>query len=531
MVMLKALLKKQLLEFFSGLLNGASRRCKSSLGKALICVFLVIIVSAFLFMFASMAYMFIPLLEEDNASLYFSLFGIIATLTGVFGSVFMTYNTIYEAKDNDLLLSMPIPERIILFSRMTGIYISALLFESMVMIPAVAVAAFSGRLDGASLVLSIINIPVMPFAALSISCAFGWLLAVFASRLRNKSLISVFFSIIFFAVYYFVAMRLNLIINEIIYNAESIEEKIKSFLFPFYLMGKGCSGDIISYFMFFAFCAIIFGSVYMILSYGFVKIATSKKGMKKIRYKEKRIKRKSAKLAFLKKELLYLKSSPVYMLNCAIGSVGLLIFTVMLAAKGKEFLGAVSTAYVPDKLLRIIVCALGCFIASSNNLTSPAISLEARTLWFLKSVPVQVKDIFFGKIMMHIIVTGIPLTVFSITASVVIENSFFTAVLSLIASFLFLAVCAEAGLVFNLLFPKTDWTNEAAPVKQSISSTIGMFFGMILTVVFIVGAFSIGSFLSAEGYLLLSCFVFSASAVLLGGWLVSKGEKRFYDIM
>lgn len=529
-IMFKALLKKQLLEFFSGMFNRNNGKSNKSGSKAVFIALMAFVFMSFLFMFASMAYMLVPILEGEGKWIYFSVFGILATLLGIFGSVFVTYNTLYEAKDNDLLLSMPIPERMILFTRITGLYLSALLFEALVLIPATAVAALTGNLNGTAIALCVVNIPVLPLAALSISCVFGRILGMVSSRLRNKSLISVLFSIVFFAVYYFVAMRLNLIINEIIYNAEHIGEQIKSFLYPFYKLGLGCTGDAVSYLLFAACCLIVFAAVYAYLSVGFIKIVTSKKGMKKVRYKEKAVKKKSVRLAFLKKELLYLKSSPAYMLNCAIGSVGLLILTVMFIVKGKDVINMISAVQMSADTLSIIVCALGCFAASANNLTAPSISLEAKNLWLLKSVPAEIRDIFLGKILMHILVTGIPLAVFSIVSSVILENSVFVTALTLIISELFVALCAEAGLVFNLIFPKTDWTNETAPIKQSISSTLGMFFGLILTVIFIGGAFLLGTLIAAELYLAVLGVFFAVSAALIFRWLCAGGVQRFSDI-
>ena len=46
--------------------------------------------------------------------LYFTLMGLVAIFLGAFGSVFNTYSSLYLAKDNDLLLSLPIPLRVII---------------------------------------------------------------------------------------------------------------------------------------------------------------------------------------------------------------------------------------------------------------------------------------------------------------------------------------------------------------------------------------------------------------------------------
>jgi len=121
-MMLKALLKKQLLEFFSGMFRSGKNNKNSKKGaKAGFIALIVLFVFSMSVMFTSMAYLLVPVTETEYSWVYFAVFGILASMLGIFGSVFMTYNTIYEAKDNDLLLSMPIPSGLILFVRMAGL--------------------------------------------------------------------------------------------------------------------------------------------------------------------------------------------------------------------------------------------------------------------------------------------------------------------------------------------------------------------------------------------------------------------------
>ena len=65
--------------------------------------------------------------------------GLLALFMGVFGSVFNTYASLYQAKDNDLLLSMPIPSGKILLVRLSGVYAMGLMYEVSVMIPTLVV--------------------------------------------------------------------------------------------------------------------------------------------------------------------------------------------------------------------------------------------------------------------------------------------------------------------------------------------------------------------------------------------------------
>ena len=61
--------------------------------------------------------------------LYFALMSLMIIMLCFVGSVFLTQHEIYQAKDNDLLLSMPISNRDILLSRVFVILILNYIYE------------------------------------------------------------------------------------------------------------------------------------------------------------------------------------------------------------------------------------------------------------------------------------------------------------------------------------------------------------------------------------------------------------------
>lgn len=529
--MLKALLKKQLQEFFSVFfVNGKTGKSHTKGSKLGFGLLFFILIFSFLSMFFSMAFLFSPVLGEEYSWIYFAVFAVLASLFGIFGSVFLTYNTLYEAKDNDLLLSMPIPPAMILFSRMAGLYITTLAYEAMVMLPAIIVYFTIVPAEMISVICIVINIFILPLFALGISCALGWLIALFASKLRNKSIVTVIISIAFFGVYYFFAMRLNTIINSVIENAEAVGEWIKTYLYPLYKMSLGCTGDIAAYLFFVFLVLVVFLIVYKILSVNFIKLAIVKKGIRKKEYKEKKVKRNSAKAAFLKKEFLYFKSTPAYMLNCALGSVLLIVFTVFALIRGADLFYAVSVVGILYEQLPVLCTLILCFIASTNNITSPSISLEAKNLWLLKSLPAEVKDIFFGKIMLHIIITCVPLMISNIICGFFFGAGIILILLSTVFGVVFVALCAMSGLALNLTFPKLDWTNETVPIKQSMSSFIGMFLGLFYNIIIIAAYFMTASFLSPVMFLAVAMLILICIFVLIKRWIYTKGVKRFMDL-
>ena len=62
-----------------------------------------------------------------------ALMGIVSVTLGVFGSVFNTFSTLYQAKDNDLFFAMPITERSVLTARLSGVYAMGLMYELFVL--------------------------------------------------------------------------------------------------------------------------------------------------------------------------------------------------------------------------------------------------------------------------------------------------------------------------------------------------------------------------------------------------------------
>lgn len=529
--MLKALLKKQMLEFISGFLLKGNVAKSNKASKSGMLVLLGIVFVSFMFMFFSMAYMMSELIFVGYSWLYFSVFGILATLMGIFGSVFMTYNALYEAKDNDILLSMPVPSWMILFSRMAGLYLSTFFFEAIVILPVFIVYLINAPFNIISLIIGILNIFVLPFFALAVSCVLGWGIAFFASKIRNKSIITVVFSVLFFMIYYFCAMRLNRIINMIVINSQEIGEWIKRFLYPVYKMGQGCAGDVISYLVFLLFVAVLFGVIYKILSVSFIKLATTKKGMKKILYKEKRIKNSSAKAACFRKELLYFKNTPVYMLNCGIGSLFMIIAAVFTAVKKDSLSEIFALAeQIPASLMPFVLGLGLCFISSMNNISSVSVSLEGKHLWFLKSVPLDIKDIIFGKLMLHISVTGIPLFIADVIVLLSVRADLLNSLLIIIFSQIFVILCAFSGLMANFIFPKLDWTNETAPIKQSISSLIGMFSGLLYTLVIIMLSFLLSAFLPVAVLLSAISVVMIIMIFVIYKWLIISGNKKLQQM-
>ena len=160
--MVKILLKKQLTEIFRSYFYDAKKnkaRSKAAItGYIVLFVFLMVGILGGMFTFLSVS-LCGALTAVGFDWLYFAIMSLLAILLGAFGSVFNTYSGLYLAKDNDLLLSMPIPVNAIMGARLLSVYLLGLMYSGVVILPAVIVYWFTvsaslGVIAGSILLLS-----------------------------------------------------------------------------------------------------------------------------------------------------------------------------------------------------------------------------------------------------------------------------------------------------------------------------------------------------------------------------------------
>ena len=244
--MLKLLIHKQLSEIFRAYLYDAKKNKTRSKGATAAYIVLFVLIMAGM-LGGMFTYLSLSICEPLSAAgmdwLYFALMGLIAILLGSFGSVFNTYSGLYLAKDNDLLLSMPIPVGVIMTARLLVVYIMGLLYSGVVIIPAAAVYLIKVSATVGSVIGSFMSVLLISVFVLTLSCILGWVVAKISLKLKNKSVITVFVSIMFLAAYYFVYFKAQSLISELIANAAVYGEKIKGSAYPIYLAGKAGTGD------------------------------------------------------------------------------------------------------------------------------------------------------------------------------------------------------------------------------------------------------------------------------------------------
>ena len=223
--MVKILLKKQLTEIFRSYFYDAKKnkaRSKAAItGYIVLFVILMVGILGGMFTFLSVS-LCGALTAVGFDWLYFAIMSLLAILLGAFGSVFNTYSGLYLAKDNDLLLSMPIPVGTIMISRLLGVYLMGLMYSGVVIIPAAAVYLIIASHSLPAVIGCVLLVLLISVFVLTVSSALGWVVAKISLKLKNKSFITVIVSLFFIGTYYFFYFKAQDIISDLVAQRREI---------------------------------------------------------------------------------------------------------------------------------------------------------------------------------------------------------------------------------------------------------------------------------------------------------------------
>ena len=449
--------------------------------------------------------------------LYFTLFWMTAFAMMFIGSVFVAKSQLYEARDNDLLLSLPIPPRLILSSRMFMIMILNFFFELLVAIPAYVMWVRAVPADFLQIAAFIVTVLVLPFLSMAISCLFAWLLALTTGRIRNKSLITILFSVIFLGLYFFFFSQANKYIQELIMNGQGIAGSLGS-VSPLFWVGNAIAEPNAVQLVFSILISLLpFVLAYCLLSATFIRVATAKRGAAKIRYEEKEMHASSASSALFGRELKRMLASPNYILNAGIGILFILAAAVALIIKRSTILSLIAQLGFGAEYVGAVAVLALCLFCCTILFSASSVSLEGKSLWVIKSLPVSSNEILQAKLHLHNYLTIPPILLAAAAAIFVIAPSVLDALLILIAPVFFVMLTSNIGLICNLKNPRFDWINEMQVVKQGISVLLSMLFSFLLVAV--PGALY---FVVLAGKINSSVFLVAFTLLLSGGWFVSR---------
>ena len=204
-------------------------RSKKKAATGLGAVFLI----AFLGLYLSgiYSYLLMKALAPSNMEvLVFIFMGMVALVGGLLFTTFAVKGVVFGGKDNDLLLSMPVPTTVLMTSRVTAIYLENLLFSVFVLVPAGVICTFLTQSGvGHSLLFWIrlgIVVLSLPLLDTALSVLLGALVAFVSARLSRGALGQNLVMGIFMAAVFYFSFHLSDMISGLAQNVAGVKASL-----------------------------------------------------------------------------------------------------------------------------------------------------------------------------------------------------------------------------------------------------------------------------------------------------------------
>ncbi|MDR1209503.1 MAG: hypothetical protein LBK41_04220 [Clostridiales bacterium] len=530
--MILTLLRLQLRWLFSSMLKSGGRKRGMR-----IFIIAALIYAAFALggsfwgIFASMLR---PYFDGGVGWLYFAMAGIMTFSLCFTGTVFAAGSALFGARDNDTLLSLPIPTAYILLSRAGALLVLECAYSALIFIPALLIWAASPFAGAPGAVFLVLCWLLTLLFALAFSCLVGWITAMAGGWTRHGKLIRLAVSLLLFGSFMYGGMYMSQAIQSLTENGAEIAASVSVYLLPFYHMGRAAAeGDPLSFAIYALIVCACFGGAIWLISRGYLKLITSDRRTVRTEYAaERHVRAGGAPKALFMKELRRCWYNPMVMLNTAFPSflaAAGAVFVVVRRGDALRILSEITGLSSSVSAAAIIAAAL-IMLSAMNLMTASLVSLEGRQLWIVKSLPVGGSACLMAKIHAQLAVSAAPFALASAAASAALSLPASGAALVIAAPLAFNILAAFVGLRINLRFPMLDWTNEIQPVKQSISTVLTMIALSSIVVAAVAIYLPLSGGVSAETYLWICSAVFAAASLLFWRRVRARGAEDFAKV-
>ncbi|MBO5110947.1 MAG: hypothetical protein J6D21_09550 [Clostridia bacterium] len=527
--MLKILLRNQLRSVFARKPSEKTGKLRPIASRVAVVILLLVLAAVFLGMFGGLFYVLaVPLMESGLGWFYFALAVLLALIVSLFCTVFYAQPQIYGAKDNDLLLAMPIKPSDILTSRLLVLYFETLVTAALVMLPAGVVWCIDCPVTVLGTVFFVLGTLLVSAFSMAIALVVGAILAWVRTHFKWKNLLSAIGFVVFFVLYFWGIDRMEVFIDRILTDPTAYAESVKGTLYPAYAFGAAVAEHNVALFGIYALVALApTALVVWVLNRTFIRLVTTKRGESRIKYRRRTMKASSPLWAFTKKELRHMTSNVTYLINAAIGVVFMPVLSVMLLVAWPEM--EYVLALIPDAnaYVSVFLPVIPCFLASTVFLSAATVSIEGKNLWIAQCSPCAPGDILMAKALSHILPTA-PSALIASLLLLPIAPDAFAAVSLVVIPQLFVALTAMLGVTLNLMLPKLDYENDVAAVKRGTPTLLLMLAGMLLCIAPIVAVFKI----AVSAYVILSVYtgLLLVLNLVLYRYLRTAGGRRFMSL-
>lgn len=505
------------------------------------------IVLALLVMFSVGSY--VAILAEELASshltyIVLTIFIMVTSLLTIIEGVYKSQGILFEARDNELLFSLPITQSKIFFIRIFKLITFQFLYNSLFMLPAIIVYAIYEKTNVSFYLISTVMLVLLPIIPTILGCIFGYIIKGLSAKFKARNIMQVLFTSLILLGIFYVSFNMQGMVANIVQNANSIQEIITKIYYP-----AGLYINLIQNFNILDLVTLLainivpaFVFVYVASIFYFKinsKLGEKGNGNKKVgvaKTTEKTYRVRTQLSGLIHKEMKRFFSSPVFMVNAGFGMVLMIVVTFALSINFNGMLNSMMQQMEMEipiseikNMMPKIFYGFVVFISCMTSITSSMISLEGKSFNITKSLPVETEKILLSKVLTSNILSIPIFLICDVIFFIAFKVAIIDIVFILLASIVMPTLTALIGILMNLKYPKMNATSDTEVVKQSTSSMLSVFMGMFVAILSIA-IMIMGNNYNTNLFVALELLTFSIITFMLWRILKKYGAKRFKEI-
>lgn len=505
------------------------KQSKKSKHVKLIYIFLFF--ASFIISFSYSIFLTKYLVDNNITQFIFPAYHALGIILMLLMSINKAKGSLFEFKDSDLLFSMPIHEESILIQKVIKMMIFNYLISFLIVIPPSITYSFfveTNYFYWFSNLMVFIFLPIIPTI---ISALIGYVIGNFSSKLKRKSIFETVATFIIVGI--ISTFIFNIDIDSLIDKSSSVEMMIKNYFYPLYLnLSAIVYGNISPLILLAIGSTILF--ILFIFTFSKFFISANKKSKEKFSNKNfnmQELKVNKPIMSMFRKEFLLYTQSSIYIINTCFGAISMLIFAISSHFYDISIINQTILEYSGLQLTSFQLLTLICATMAPLSCTTPAsISMEGKSLWIYRSMPISERNIYMSKAMVDMIVI-IPI---NIIAMIIASFSFNLQVKETIVLFLLIftigTTMTQFGLLLNIYFPVLKYNSDLEAVKNNTSANLAVYIPIIVNgVVMLIYAF-ITELIPFFNFVLILTILFAFTSIFLFIFFEKLTKKRFTDI-
>ena len=417
------------------------------------------------------------------------------SLLAFFFTIFKTNGYLFNFKEYDMLMSLPLEARMVAGCKFLYMYVKSLpwyISISLAMLIGYSAYAHPSVITYPVWVILSLFLPVIPML---IAAFLGFLIARISAGFRKTNIIQ---TVLMMAFVIF-CFSLRFIIESIFKNdrVEATLERtseITSNAAGVYLPAKWFSdavtgNSVIAMLLLIGVSVLLFTAVFHVVgnSYRSINSALKSHAASK-KYKLSGQKKRSVVNSIAFKEYKRLVGSSAYTVNGAMGEILAILLGLITLVLGFDRIVQVVTNDAPfdHAMLQPAIPFLVYFFIGMAATTAMSPSLEGRNYWIVQSLPIEKKTLYQGKMLFNLYLTVPAMTFATLCMCISAKVPIVDTVLYLILGLALCAFSTAWGCVCGVKHMRLDWENEIEAIKQGAAVALYMLPNMFVVMGLVV---------------------------------------------